>query len=329
MHVYLQTNDAGANEVIVFAAGDNGSLTETGRYATGGAGSGVPHLKSQGSVAAMGGWLLVTNAGSGDVSAFAIDGDALTLAGRTPSGGSEPTSITVRGDLAFVLNAAGEPNVTGFRVGDGGLEPLAVTRPLPGTDPAQVGFTPDGSALLVTDRANDAIVELPLDGEEVGEPTAHRSAGRTPYGFDFTRGGTLIVTEAAGAERGAASVSSYATGVRPVSRSVGNTRSEVCWAAVTPGGRFAYVTNFGDNTISSYSIWDDGSIELLEPIAASTRLGEPGLRDEALSGDGRFLYALDTDGRRLHAWHVREDGRLEEGGSTDGLPPTAAGLAVS
>jgi len=41
MNVFLQTNDAVANEVIVFAAGDDGSLAERGRYSTGGAGSGV------------------------------------------------------------------------------------------------------------------------------------------------------------------------------------------------------------------------------------------------------------------------------------------------
>jgi 6-phosphogluconolactonase len=328
MYVFLQTNDAVANEVAVFAAGDDGSLAESGRQATGGTGSGVPHLKSQGSVVLDGARLLVANAGSDDVSVFAIGEDGLTLAGRTPSGGSGPTSIAVRDEHVFVLNAGGEPNVAGFRLGARGLEPTGMTRALAGTDPAQVGLTPDGGSLLVTDRANDAIVELRVDGEQLGEPAVHPSTGRTPYGFDFTRDGTLIVTEAAGAQMGAASVSSYSPGVRPLSRSVRNTRSEVCWAAVTRDGRFAYVTNFGDNTISSYAIAADGSIELLEPIAASTRLGEPGLRDEALSRDGRFLYALDTDGQRLHAWRVHDDGRLEEAASTDGLPLTAAGLAA-
>src|SRR5215204_2325115 len=101
MHVFIQTNDAVANEVIVFAAGDDGSLAERGRYSTGGAGSGVPHLKSQGSVVVAADRLLVTNADSGDVSTFAIDGDALTLDSRASSGGSEPTSIAVRGDLAL------------------------------------------------------------------------------------------------------------------------------------------------------------------------------------------------------------------------------------
>src|SRR6266540_555421 len=136
---------------------------------------------------------------------FAIAADGLTLIGRTPSGGTGPTSIAVRDDRVFVLNAGDEPNVTGFRLGERGLEPTGVMRALKGADPAQVGFTPDGASLLVTDRANDAIVELHVDGERLGEPSVHRSTGRTPYGFDFTRGGTLIVTEAAGAEVGAAS----------------------------------------------------------------------------------------------------------------------------
>ena len=34
-----------------------------------------------------------------------------------------------------------------------------------------------------------------------------------------------------------------------VSGSVGDTRSEVCWVALTKDDRFAYVTNFGDGTV--------------------------------------------------------------------------------
>jgi 6-phosphogluconolactonase (cycloisomerase 2 family) len=114
-----------------------------------------------------------------------------------------------------------------------------------------------------------------------------------------------------------------------VSDSVGDTRSEVCWAAATRDGRFVYVTNFGDGTISSYSVAADGSLTLLEPVAASTRLGEPGIRDEALTADGSFLYAIDADAQRVHGWKVGDDGRLEPVGSYDGLPTTVAGLAAS
>jgi 6-phosphogluconolactonase (cycloisomerase 2 family) len=114
-----------------------------------------------------------------------------------------------------------------------------------------------------------------------------------------------------------------------VSASVADTRSEVCWAAVTKDGRFVYVTNFGDGTISSYSIAADGTIELAEAVAGATRLGEPGVRDEAISNDGRFLYALDADAQMVHGWRIDADGHLSEVGAADGLPSTVAGLAAS
>src|SRR6266566_3305810 len=52
-----------------------------------------------------------------------------------------------------------------------------------------------------------------------------------------------------GGEAGKAAASSYSLAepgrLAPVSASVANTRSEVCWAATTGDGRFLYVTNFG------------------------------------------------------------------------------------
>ena len=59
---------------------------------------------------------------------------------------------------------------------------------------------------------------------------------------------------------------------------------------------------------------------LLVLLIAAYEVGGGLARDEALSADWRFLYALDRDGRRLHAWRMREDGRLEGAASTDGLP---------
>ena len=101
----------------------------------------------------------------------------------------------------------------------------------------------------------------------------------------------VIVTEAFGGEiggRGGLVVLARGAGrLAPVSASIGDTRSEVCWAAITNDGRFAYVTNFGDGTISSYAIGGDGSIELLEPVAASTRQwreGHPRRGDQRATG---------------------------------------------
>ena len=68
--VYVQTNDADHNEVVVFARGAHGELERRGSHLTGGKGSGAPHLPSQSSVVLEGDRLFVTNAGS-DVSAVA------------------------------------------------------------------------------------------------------------------------------------------------------------------------------------------------------------------------------------------------------------------
>jgi 6-phosphogluconolactonase len=323
--VYLQTNDAERNEVVAFRRAADGTLSALGTYATGGRGTGKPHLASQSSIVVAGDRLLVVNAGSGDVSLLAIGGDGLSLLDRVSSGGSMPTSIAMRDTKVYVLNAGGVANVTGFSLQGDGLVLSGDARALPGADPAQIGFTPDGSSLIVTDRATDALLELPIAG---GEAVRHPSSGATPYGFDFTRDGTLVVTEAFGGTVGAAAASSYAPGVRPVSKSVANTRSEVCWAAVTKDGRYVFVTNFGDGTISSYAIASDGSLELVDPIAGSTVKGKKGVRDEALSADGRFLYALDADARKVFGFAVREDGGLDPVGEIDGLPATAAGLAA-
>jgi 6-phosphogluconolactonase len=335
--VYVQTNDAELNEIVVYRRDGDGRLDRLGSYLTGGKGSGKPHLPSQASVVLADGRLFVTNAGSHDLTVFAVECDVLVARDRVPSGGSTPTSVAVRGSSVYVLNTGGGASVAGFSLDAyGRIAPLAgSTRALgEGSDPAQTAFSPDGRTLVVTDRGANSIHAFAV-GEDglLAAHTAHPSAGMTPYGFDFTPDGTLVVTEAAGAQIGKASASSYRLdGGRelvPVSAAVPNTRSEVCWAVVGADGRIAFVTNFGDGTISTYEIRADGTIELRDAVAATTVEGGPGIRDEAISSDGRFLYALHADVREVFAWEVGEDGTLVALGSANGLPATAAGLAAS
>jgi 6-phosphogluconolactonase (cycloisomerase 2 family) len=248
--VYVQTNESERNRVVAFARGGDGALSLIGSFETGGAGDGVPHLTSQGSVVLSQDRrsLLVTNAGSGDVSVFRVEGSGLRLVATVPSGGEAPRSIAEHAGTVFVLNT-GKPGIASFRLTDGGLSPIVGGEmPLAAADadPAQVGFAPDGRTLVVTQRGTDAIAAYPVRGDAtLGEPATVDSSGRTPYGFAFTSGGTLVVTEAFRAEKGAAAASSYAildgTPV-PKTRSVANGMSEICWAVVTPDDRFAYTT---------------------------------------------------------------------------------------
>lgn len=337
--VFVQTNDAAANAVEAFARDAMGGLTRVGSFPTGGQGNGMPHLPSQGSVvlAEDGGKLLVANAGSNDVSVFDIAENGLALVGATPAGGTVPTSIATHGDLVYVLSTGGmeASGIAGFRLTDTGLiaiEGASARLSSDDADGAQISFSPDGSTLVVTERVTDRISTYAVraDGTVEG-PKAHASSGATPYGFDFAGDGVLVVTEAFGGQVGAAAASSYALDkpeLRNVSASVSNTRSEVCWAAVTKDGRFAYVTNFGDGTISSYAVGKDGTLELVNPVAASTHDGQKGIRDEAITVDGSFLYAIHADAGEIFGWQVGADGSLAPLAAVNGLPATVAGLAA-
>ena len=336
--VYVQANDAAGNEVIAFSRAQDGALAPLGRYPTGGRGTGVPHLASAGSVVLSGDgrWLLVVDAGSDELSVFAVQPGGLRLAGRAGSGGSTPVSVAVRGTLVYVLNN-GTPSISGFTVADGKLTELrGSTRELSSADadPAQVSFTPGGRVLIVTERGTNAISSYRIgqDGRAQG-PATIQSPGPAPYGFGLTADGSLIVCEAFGGAPAAAAASCYAVSgageLTLVSGSVGDTRSEACWVTLTHDDRFAYVTNFGDGTVSCYEITAGRSLRLHDPVAAATRQGHKAIRDEAITGDGRYLYAIDPDAQKLLGWAVGQDGQLTPIAEFDGVPDTVAGLAAS
>jgi 6-phosphogluconolactonase len=332
--VYLQTNQAERNALLTFERAADGSLKQSGECETAGAGDGVANLASQGSVVLTGdgGHLLVTNAGSGEVSVFTLGANGPTLR-HTRATGAAPKSVAEHAGLVYVLNT-GDPSVTGFRLDTEGLEPVPGSpRPLAAAaDPAQVGLSPDGSTLVVTQRGTNSVVAYPVDDAGLlGDPQIQPSSGRTPYGFAFTRDGVLVVAEAFGAQMGKAAASSYTLRggrLTPVSQSIGNGRTAICWAVATPDGRHAFATNFADGAVSRYAVAAGGTMELADAAAGRAIDGERGLRDADLSRDGRFLYALDSGARCVFGWAVGDHGSLSPIGSWNGLPDTAAGLAA-
>jgi len=331
--VYVQSNEADGNRVFVFPRGEDGQLSGPIIVSSGGRGEGVPHLTSQGSVVLTSdGRLLVTNAGSDDVSLLTVGVEPQVVAVVT-SGGSAPKSVAERDGLVYALNT-GDRSLVGFRLTKDELVEIPGSRRELGSDadPAQVGFSPDGTKVVVTDRGADAILVYSVGADGLlGGPRATASAGPTPYGFTFVGDDTLVVTEAFGAAKGKAAASSYRLnggGAELITSSVGNGRSEICWAVASADGRHVFTTNFADGAVSRYSVSGAGELVLDDAVAAVTFDGVPGLRDQGLTGGGEFLYAIDTDGGRICGWRVA-DGALEPVGSWTGLPPTIAGLAAN
>lgn len=331
--VYTITNQVTGNEVAVFTRGPDGLLTPAGRFATGGTGTGNG-LGSQGAVVLSddGQRLFAANAGSSDVSVFAVGPSGLALLSRTASGGTQPISLTVNGRLLYVLNAGGTGNITGFAVQlDGQLQPIAgSTQPLSGaaTNPAQIAFSPDGRQLVVTEKATDLIDVYPVDGSgAAGARTAFPSAGGTPFGFAFGPRGLVFVSEAAAP----GSASSYNLGrdgdLTVVSGAVLTNRGAPCWVAVTRDGRFMYTGN-GNRSVTGFEVDPSGAIRLLD-ADGGTAVFDNGVNDIALSGSGRYFYVLTVGGSpAIHGFRVLPDGQLEPLGVAEGLPAGTTGLVA-
>src|SRR3954465_13747812 len=107
--VLTQTNDAQDNELLAYRHDDQGRLTALGTTSTKGAGSGTPHLPSQGSVVVTGDGrhALVAHAGSGDGAVFALPPDGPAHV-QTVAVGAAPRSLSDRNGLVYAL-AAGDP----------------------------------------------------------------------------------------------------------------------------------------------------------------------------------------------------------------------------
>ncbi|HEY3484749.1 MAG TPA: beta-propeller fold lactonase family protein, partial [Ilumatobacteraceae bacterium] len=235
--VYVLTNEPSGNRVLVYDRAPDGSLTAAGSVDAGGTGTGGG-LGSQGAVIVddAGRYVYAVNAGSNSVAAFRVTDGGLVRTDVIASGGTMPTSLTVHDGVLYVLNAGGAGSVVGFTADRGDLEQLAGSaRPLsgPATAPAQVSFTPDGSQLVVTERATQRIDLFSIDasGYATG-PTVVSSAGATPFGFGFDNKNHLVVSEAFGGAADASAVSTYSIAngaLQTLTSSAPTTETAACW----------------------------------------------------------------------------------------------------
>jgi 6-phosphogluconolactonase (cycloisomerase 2 family) len=336
--VFVQSDNTTANTVVAYHREADGALEESGVYATGGRGgvlqgSVVDHLASQGSLAydRRHQLLYAVNAGSDTVTVFAVHGDRLRRVQVISSGGDFPVSIAVHGDLVYVANALGGGSIQGFvRVGDRllsvpswhrglGLDPSAT--PQFTHTPGQIGFTPDGSELVVTTKAGaNSIDVFPLNGS--GAPAANPAVTATPnavpFGFAFDATGRLQVTEA-----GPNAVATFTLrrdgGLTKVGEAATGQQA-TCWAVITRGN--LYASNAGSGTLSGYRV---GRHDALTPLGNTPT--HAGTVDAAASSDGRFLYVQTGAAGMVDAFRVGHDGSLTPIGSVT-VPGAVGGEGI-
>lgn len=333
--VFVQTNDQTGNQILAYSRASNGTLAFVHAYDTGGdgiafGGAVVDKLASQEGLTydASADLLIAVNAGSGTVTSFSVSGDRLSDP-HVVAAGSEPVSVATFGKYAYVLDVGGTGAVTGLRIGDGrvsgfpgstrdlGLEANQTPQFL--NTPGQVGFSPNGSFLVVTTKANGSDIDVfPVSksGQLSASPTVNASATGVPFGFVFDSSSRLLVAEAA-----SSNLVSYAIdpdGTLTLASAVPDGQAALCW--VTEVGSTFYVANAGSATLSGYT--ENGFGQLTLSSSVGNVATDAGPIDLAGSTGGAYLYAEAGGAGAVDEYSVGTGGGLTRIGSVDGLSGT-------
>jgi 6-phosphogluconolactonase len=327
--VFVMTNAAAKNEIIAFERSANGSLPETERYDTQGRGSGgvTDPLGSQGSLTLSQdhSLLFAVNAGSGNISVFGVRRSTLAFLDKVPSGGSEPVAVAEHQNLVYVLNAGGAGSLVGFTLDFGGhlkqIKTSTTFLTATASGGASLAFSPDGRFLVVTEKVpnNIDVFRVNPDGT-LGPIVINPDADPGVFAVSFAPNGTLIASETGTPGVAAsATISSYSIPANgkliPVSEHVPTFGTANCWNAVTPDGKFVYVSNAGTASISGFAVGKNGSLSPISgTIVGNNPQGSTNL-DIAISSDGKFVYTLNSASGDIGVFAIESDGILDNLGT--------------
>lgn len=336
--VFVQTQNSAGNRIVAYDRGADGSLTQAGSVATGGngatlTGAVVDKTASQGALTAdrRHRELYAVNAGSDTISVLGVHGDDLKLRQVIDSGGAFPVSVTVHGDIVYVLNARDGGTIQGYLNLGGHLYKIAAWHRSLGLDPSatpefthtpgQVSFSPDGRHLIVTTKANtNSILTYNVGrfGELSATPTVRTEAGAVPFAVTYDANGHLVVADAG---TNAISTYSISTDGTLIPLSVTPTgQTATCW--VTSSGNLLVASNAGSATVTTLLANAAGQTTLLGNTATGA-----GTVDAAFSPDGHDLYVQTGAVGDVDSYTVTADGHLTATGTVT-VPDAAGGEGI-
>jgi len=342
--VFVQSDSPSGNQIIVLDQHHDGRLSERQTVATGGlgglaSGAAVDELASQDSLVydASRQLLFAVNAGSNTLSVLSAQGRQLRLLQVVSSGGTFPDSVAVSGNLVYVLNGGGSGTLTGYRIVGDQLAPIPgssrslglanTTPPNYLASPGEIGFTPNGSELIVTTKASTSSLDVfgvSPAGLLSTAPTVTADPGNVPFSFTFSASGQLVVAEAA-----PSALHTFALGtggsLTSVSASVTDGQAALCW--ITTAGGYDYVANAGSNSVSAYSVAPNGTPSLVGTtgVVGTT---DAGPIDMAASADGSTLYVEAGGAGAVDEFHLNAGGSLTDLGSVAGVGAGIEGIAT-
>ncbi len=233
------------------------------------------------------------------------------------------------------MNSGGEGTLQGYRLAGDKLHPInrssrSIGLVKPALDdfltfPGQVGFSRDGSRLIVTTKASGSLIDVwwvHRNGRLSADPVMNASQSPVPFAFMFDRRGRLVVTEAANSQ-----VSTYRLNRDNTLTAIGTTtpsgEAALCWIAFARGHYFG--TNTGSASISSFRVAWNGSPMLVAAVAAMT---DGGPTDMAVSANQRYLYVQGGGSGTIDVFRVGWSGSLTQIQTVSGLPTFTEGIAA-
>jgi 6-phosphogluconolactonase (cycloisomerase 2 family) len=210
----------------------------------------------------------------------------------------------------------------------GALTPLADPMPA-GIGALGVVVTPDGRFVYVADTDNDRVLIYSVGKSGALTKLDEAKTDGDPFEMAMAPNGRTLYAAAQGTDQ-VASFSVSPNGQLKSLRDVPSGGTNPRGVAVSPDGRFVYVTNGTRNpavpgTLAIFAVTDDGSPKLLKTIDIG-RFGS-GI---TISPDGRFLYAESQATNEIHAYQRGADGLLTElSGSPTTSPNDPEGIIVT
>jgi len=322
--VFAATNDVKNNEVVMYTRTATGALKYVGNFATGGRGEGGINdpLQAESSMTLTSDhkFLIVVNAGSSNVSVFAVYPNTLSLVDKKSSEGGNPVSVTVHDNLVYVANVGGTYHTAGFHLQPWGeLEFIPNSKqPLSGldTEPGAIAFSPDGTKVIVTERqtSNIDVFSVAADGS-LTNATVTASGGVESFGARFAPSGALLVSLA-----GSGAVSSYSINsdntLTTITSKSPSSGAATCW--VIPAGGFAFASSAVTSSISGYTLNSTGDLsplgivlteasnqEAIFPAAGKTAFP----LDLEITPDNQFVYVVYSVLGKVIGYQVSADGK--------------------
>lgn len=265
----------------------------------------------------------VTNSGSDNISAYAVNGTTgglSAIAGSPVANVSTPSAIAIsrNGFFAFATNSQTN-KVTSFRIGtDGGLLLASGTATSPnpasvGTAPSAVAISSDTEFLYVANQGSDSVTAFTIGSTgiltpvppESGTPNPVAAGGSAPVSL-LSSASDRFLYVANSADSTVSVFQIETSGLLKLVPPTGSLRNPVAVGGNAPSalalsstGQFLYVANRASNNITAFQVETSGLLTLVAPAGSGTNpmsIGGTGPIGIAVAPDGQVLYTANEEG---------------------------------